>query len=68
MRGLSWMLLILSLFIASAAIASPRIHIFDIRKNLPLKTGELVYRDYYINGGFAEGFEDVHEENESGSR
>lgn len=30
--------------------------VFDVRKNIPLTDQETVFKDFYLNGGFQEGF------------
>lgn len=42
------------IFMATLASAN-EITVFDVRKNFPMKNGEKVYRDYYINAGAESG-------------
>lgn len=39
----------------SVSAAANEITVFDVRKNFPMKNGEKVYRDYYINAGAESG-------------
>ncbi|OQW50353.1 MAG: hypothetical protein A4S09_00735 [Proteobacteria bacterium SG_bin7] len=42
-------------FMASLRAGANDIMIFDVHKNIPLNNDEIVYKDYYINGGATDG-------------
>lgn len=43
-------ILFLGLCFVTAAFAE-RVHIFDVRRNLPMSSKDVVYKDYYLSGG-----------------
>ncbi len=47
-------ILVFGLAVSNAAFAGD-LTIFDVRKNLPMSDTEIVYRDFYINGGSESG-------------
>ncbi|HEY8272815.1 MAG TPA: hypothetical protein VIG33_18120 [Pseudobdellovibrionaceae bacterium] len=50
-----WVILISASFFVANATKAQDLNIVDVRRNITLSDEETVYKDFYINGGEAEG-------------